>query len=91
MTRDFLVVFAHYDQFVAGLINTLWLTGATDGLAGPPRARPGRIQYERLIYGSRLILRLRNWKVSPSVRANRPKRAFFTGCTVNWANCLSLT
>jgi polar amino acid transport system permease protein len=33
MTRDFLVVFAHVDQFLSGLANTLWLTGATIVLA----------------------------------------------------------
>jgi polar amino acid transport system permease protein len=27
--RDILVVFQHYDQFLAGLVNTLWLAGAT--------------------------------------------------------------
>jgi len=29
MTKDFLIVFGHFDQFLAGLWNTLWLAGAT--------------------------------------------------------------
>jgi polar amino acid transport system permease protein len=29
MTSDFLIVFRHYDQFLDGLGNTLWLAGAT--------------------------------------------------------------
>lgn len=29
MTRDFLVVLQHYDAFLAGLLNTVWLAGAT--------------------------------------------------------------
>ncbi|HEX8012010.1 MAG TPA: amino acid ABC transporter permease [Casimicrobiaceae bacterium] len=33
MSRDFLVVFAHYDQYLSGLWNTLWLSAATLVLA----------------------------------------------------------
>jgi len=33
MNRDFLVVFAHYDQYLNGLWNTLWLSAATLVLA----------------------------------------------------------
>ncbi len=33
MIRDFATVFAHYDQFLQGLTNTLWLTAATLALA----------------------------------------------------------
>ena len=33
MSRDFLIVFKHYDQFLSGLWNTLWLAGATLVLA----------------------------------------------------------
>jgi polar amino acid transport system permease protein len=33
MTRDFLVVLAHFDQFLAGLWNTVWLAAATLVLA----------------------------------------------------------
>jgi polar amino acid transport system permease protein len=33
MSRDFLVVLAHYDQYVSGLWNTLWLSAATLVLA----------------------------------------------------------
>ena len=33
MIRDFATVFAHYDQFLQGLANTLWLAGATLALA----------------------------------------------------------
>ena len=33
MSRDFLVVFAHYDQYLSGLLNTLWLSAATLVLA----------------------------------------------------------
>jgi len=29
MSRDFLVVFTHFDQFLGGLWNTVWLAGAT--------------------------------------------------------------
>jgi len=29
MTKDFLIVLGHFDQFLAGLWNTLWLAGAT--------------------------------------------------------------
>ncbi len=29
MSRDFLVVFAHFDQFLGGLWNTVWLAGLT--------------------------------------------------------------
>ena len=29
MTRDFLVAFSHYDQYLSGLWNTLWLSAAT--------------------------------------------------------------
>lgn len=29
MSRDFLIVLAHYDQFLTGLWNTLWLAGTT--------------------------------------------------------------
>ena len=29
MSHDFLVVFAHYDQYLSGLWNTLWLSAAT--------------------------------------------------------------
>ena len=29
MTRDFLIVLQHYDRFLAGLANTLWLASAT--------------------------------------------------------------
>lgn len=33
MSRDFLVVLAHYDQYLSGLWNTLWLSAATLVLA----------------------------------------------------------
>lgn len=33
MSRDFLIVFAHYDQYLSGLWNTLWLSAATLVLA----------------------------------------------------------
>jgi polar amino acid transport system permease protein len=33
MTSDFLIVFRHFDQFLGGLWNTLWLAGATLVLA----------------------------------------------------------
>ncbi len=33
MSRDFLVAFAHYDQYLSGLWNTLWLSAATLVLA----------------------------------------------------------
>ena len=33
MSRDFLVVFAHYDQYLSGLWNTMWLSAATLVLA----------------------------------------------------------
>ena len=33
MKRDVLVVLQHADQFLAGLLNTLWLAGATLALA----------------------------------------------------------
>jgi polar amino acid transport system permease protein len=33
MTRDFLVVFAHFDQFLGGLWNTVWLAAVTLAVA----------------------------------------------------------
>ena len=33
MSRDFLIAFSHYDQYVSGLWNTLWLSAATLVLA----------------------------------------------------------
>jgi polar amino acid transport system permease protein len=33
MSRDFLIAFAHYDQYLSGLWNTLWLSAATLALA----------------------------------------------------------
>ena len=33
MSRDFLIAFAHYDQYLTGLWNTLWLSAATVVLA----------------------------------------------------------
>ena len=33
MSHDFLVVLEHYDQFLAGLWNTVWLAGVTLVLA----------------------------------------------------------
>jgi len=33
MSRDFLIAFAHYDQYLSGLWNTLWLSAATLVLA----------------------------------------------------------